>query len=178
MIRCYVTGRRHGDVLENIAAAIQNGIDMIQIREKDLPASELYALVCRARDLAAGRATKVLVNDRLDVAIAAGIDGVHLPGNGLPVRRVRPLVRTLGCSVHSAAEALRAEKEGADFVVFGPVFETPGKTPVGLDALRAVTAAVRIPVLAIGGVTNQNTASVLKAGAAGIAAIRLFQASD
>ncbi len=178
MIRYYVTDRRAGNVLRSVEAAVQSGVDMIQVREKDLPARELYELVCRVRDAASKSSTKVLVNDRLDVAVAAGIDGVHLPGEGLPVRRVRPLVRTVGCSVHHIDEALRAESEGADFVVFGPVFETPGKNPVGIEALRHVAGAVRIPVLAIGGITAGNTPAVLEAGAAGIAAIRLFQASD
>jgi thiamine-phosphate diphosphorylase len=175
MIRCYVTDRRHGDLLTHVNAAIRAGVEMIQVREKDLAARALYELVCKVRDAAAGTATKVLVNDRLDVAMAAEIDGVHLPGNGLPVDRVRPLVGLLGCSTHSVDEAVRAERGGADFVIFGPVFDTPGKTPVGIDALRRVAAAVRIPVLAIGGITHTNTDENLKAGAAGIAAIRLFQ---
>jgi thiamine-phosphate pyrophosphorylase len=117
----------------------------------------------------------VLVNDRLDVALAAGVDGVHLPANGLPAAGVRPFVKTLGCSIHSVEDGVKAERDGADFVVFGAVFDTPGKRPAGLQALRAVTAAVKIPVLAIGGITNENTPAVLEAGAAGIAAIRLFQ---
>ena len=175
MIRCYVTDRRQGDILSFVSTAVRDGVDLIQVREKDLDARDLYDLVCRVRDAAVGTGTKVLVNDRLDVAIAAKIDGVHLPGNGLPIERVRPLVRLLGCSTHTVEEALHAERDGADFVIFGPVFETPGKTPVGIDALRSVAAAVRIPVLAIGGITNENTQQVLNAGAAGIAAIRLFQ---
>ena len=176
MIRCYVTDRRQGDLLASVHAAVRDGIEMIQVREKDLEAQQLYELVCRVRDIAAGTSTKILVNDRLDVALAAGIDGVHLPGQGLPTAKVRPLVRTLGRSVHSADEAIAAEAGGADFVIFGPIFETPGKNPVGLEALRAVTQAVKIPVLAIGGITHENTPLVLGAGAAGIAAIRLFQA--
>jgi thiamine-phosphate pyrophosphorylase len=175
MIRYYVTDRRQGDVLRYAARAVRDGVDMIQIREKDLPAAELFDLACRIRDIAAGSHTKVLINDRLDVAIASGVEGVHLPGNGLPVSRVRPFVNVLGVSVHTIDEALNAEKDGANFVVFGPVFETPGKVAVGLDALRDVTAAVRIPVLAIGGITKENTDAVLNSGAAGIAAIRLFQ---
>ena len=175
MIRCYVTDRRQGDILSFVSTAVRDGVDLIQVREKDLDARDLYDLVCRVRDAAVGTGTKVLVNDRLDVAIAAKIDGVHLPGNGLPIERVRPLVRLLGCSTHTVEEAVHAERAGADFVIFGPVFETPGKTPVGIDALRSVAAAVRIPVLAIGGITNENTQQVLNAGAAGIAAIRLFQ---
>lgn len=175
MIRCYVTDRKHGDLLSHVRFAVRDGLDFIQIREKDLPSQSLYELVCRVRDAASGTPTKVLVNDRLDVALAAGVDGVHLPGNGLPAVRVRPFVRILGCSVHSLEEALEAQSSGADFVIFGPVFETPGKTPVGLGALQTLTTAVRLPVLAIGGITLENTKQVLDAGAAGIAAIRLFQ---
>jgi thiamine-phosphate pyrophosphorylase len=175
MIRCYVTDRRGGDLLSCVTAAVREGVDMIQVREKDLEARALYELVCRVRDAASGTSTKILVNDRLDIALAAKVDGVHLPGNGLPASRVRPFVRLLGCSTHSLEESLQSERDGADFIIFGPVFETPGKTPVGLDALRQVTSAVRIPVLAIGGISRENTKDVVDAGAAGIAAIRLFQ---
>ena len=175
MIRCYVTDRHQGDLLASVNAAVRDGVEIIQVREKDLGARALFELVCRIRDVAAGSRTKVLVNDRLDVALAAGVDGVHLPGHGLPTVRVRPLVKTLGRSIHTVEEGLEAERESADFVVFGPVFETPGKKPVGIEALRAVTAVVKIPVLAIGGITHENTPLALEAGAAGIAAIRLFQ---
>jgi len=175
MIRYYVTDRRRGDILTCAARAIRDGVDMIQVREKDLPARELLDLVVRVRDLATGTKTRVLVNDRLDVALAAGIDGVHLPGNGLPVGKIRPFVKLLGTSIHSAEEGFQAERAGADFVVFGPVFETPDKSAVGLDALRAAAAAVKIPVIAIGGMTMDNARDAVNAGAAGIAGIRLFQ---
>jgi thiamine-phosphate pyrophosphorylase len=175
MIRCYVTDRRHGDLLSHVKSAVRDGVDYIQVREKDMAGRHLYDLVCRVRDAASGSTTRILVNDRLDVALAAGVDGVHLPGNGLPAARVRPFVRVLGCSVHSVNEALEAESAGADFVIFGPVFETPGKTPVGLQAIREVATAVRIPVLGIGGITLENAGEVIEAGASGIAAIRLFQ---
>ena len=175
MIRCYVTNRRSGDLLSHVKAAVQDGVDMIQVREKDLEARDLYDLVCRVRDAAAGSGTKVLVNDRLDIALAAAIEGVHLPASGLPAARVRPFVRLLGCSTHTLPEALQAEQDGADFVFFGPVFETPGKSPVGLAALSEVARGVRIPVLAIGGITLENAAHAVEAGASGIAAIRLFQ---
>src|SRR2546427_339948 len=101
MIRYYVTDRRQGDVLTYAQRAIADGVDMIQIREKDLPARELFELVSKIRDLAAGTKTRVLVNDRLDVAFAARIDGVHIPANGLPADRVRPLVKLLGVSTHT-----------------------------------------------------------------------------
>jgi thiamine-phosphate pyrophosphorylase len=176
MIRYYVTDRRQGDVLASAARAIRDGVDMIQVREKDLSGRELFDLVCKVRDLAAGTSTRILVNDRVDIALAAGVDGVHLPSNGLPPARVRPLVRYLGVSVHALDEALAAEAAGADFIVFGPVFETPGKRAVGIEPLRKVASTVKIPVLAIGGITMQNSSAVLAAGAAGIAGIRLFQA--
>jgi thiamine-phosphate pyrophosphorylase len=175
MIRYYVTDRRGGDVARFAERAVQNGVEMIQVREKDLSARDLLNLVCRIRDIARGSATRVLVNDRLDVAMAAGIDGIHLPGNGLPAERVRGLVQVLGVSVHSAEAAIAAEKARADFIVFGPIFDTPGKSPVGLDALRHIAAQVQIPVLAIGGIDENNAAKVLEAGAAGFAAIRMFQ---
>jgi thiamine-phosphate pyrophosphorylase len=175
MIRYYVTDRNQGDVLACAARAVQTGIEMIQVREKDLPTRDLYSLVARIRDLAAGTRTRVLVNDRLDVALAAGIDGVHLPSDGLSPVRVRPFTKLLGVSTHTIKEAVEAEKANADFVVFGPIFNSPGKTAVGLEPLKEVSASVKIPVLAIGGITASNTEEVLRAGAAGIAGIRLFQ---
>jgi thiamine-phosphate pyrophosphorylase len=175
MIRYYVTDRRQGDVLACAARAVGDGVDMIQVREKDLHAGDLFELVCRIRDLAGGTATRILVNDRLDIALAAGVDGVHLPSDGLPADRVRPLVKVLGISTHTLDEAVAAEKARADFIVFGPIFNTPGKAAVGLEPLRRVAAAVQIPVLAIGGITAATIDSVVAAGAAGIAGIRLFQ---
>ena len=175
MIRCYVTDSRQGDVMAASRRAIAGGVDYIQVREKDLSGRDLFDLVCRVRDLAAGSATRVLVNDRLDIALAAGLDGVHLPANGLPADRVRPFVSILGVSTHTLEEALAAEKARANFIILGPIFETPGKHAAGLDILRRVTSVVHIPVLAIGGITQTNTSLVIDAGAAGIAAIRLFQ---
>jgi thiamine-phosphate pyrophosphorylase len=175
MIRYYVTDRRQGEILASAARAIRDRVEMIQVREKDLPGKELFDLVCRVRDLASGTDTRVLVNDRLDVAMAAGIDGVHLPSNGLPADRVRPFVKHLGVSVHTLEEAVAADAARADFVVFGPVFESPGKRPVGLEPLRRVASAVKVPVLAIGGITLENAHTVMAAGASGIAGIRLFQ---
>ena len=175
MIRCYVTDRRGADVIACARRAIGDGIEYIQIREKDLTTLELFDLTCRIRDLATGTATRVLVNGRLDVSLATQIDGVHLPSKGLPPQRVRPLVSVLGMSTHSLEEVMAAEEAGADFVVFGPVFDTPGKEPVGLDVLHGVVSAVRIPVLAIGGVNPSTISRIIDAGAAGFAAIRMFQ---
>ena len=178
MIRCYVTDRRQGDLMAHVARAVAGGVDLIQVREKDLPAVDLLDLVCRIRDIAVNSPqskTKVLVNGRLDIALIAGIDGVHLPGDGLPAVQVRPYVRTLGTSCHSTEDAIQAEGAGVDYIIFGPVFDTPGKSAVGIGALQRVVQAVKIPVLAIGGITPANTVEVIGAGASGIAAIRMFQ---
>ena len=175
MIRCYVTDRRQGDVIAYAQRAIADGVDMIQIREKDLTARQLLELVAKVRDLAAGTPTRVLVNDRLDVALASGINAVHLPANGLPPAEVRPLVKVLGVSTHTLQEAIDAERACSDFILFGPIFDTPGKAAVGIGKLREITSRLSIPVLAIGGITSENTQQVLDAGARGIAGIRLFQ---
>ena len=175
MIRYYVTDRGQCDVIAAARRAVERGIDMIQVREKDLDTPDLLDLVRKVVTLADGSMTRVLVNDRLDVALAAGVAGVHLPANGLPVVQVRPLVDLLGVSTHTPEETVQAERAGADFVVFGPVFDTPGKTPVGVGRLKQVCSAVCIPVLAIGGINDENTPLVMEAGASGIAAIRLFQ---
>ena len=175
MRRYYVTDRRQADVLACARRAIDDGVDMIQVREKDMDARTLLRLVRQVVDVAKGTETRVLVNDRLDVALAAGAAGVHLPSDGLRVASVRSRIDLLGVSTHTLEEVQRAAADGADFVVFGPVFETPGKTAVGLDRLREVTGEVPIPVYGIGGITMENAADVIASGAAGIAGIRLFQ---
>lgn len=175
MLRYYVTNRHEADILAVARYVVAQKVGMIQVREKDLEARDLLDLVRAVMEIARGSSTKVLVNDRLDVALAADADGVHLPANGLPIASVRPLIRLLGVSTHGLDDVRNAETAGADFVVFGPVFDTPGKTPVGVNRLRAVAAATKLPVLAIGGIHPDNIAQVLEAGAAGIAGIRLFQ---
>jgi len=167
-----------------LRALTQAGIGAVQIREKDLEDGALYDLVRGARAASKSSvppATRVLVNGRLDVALAAGADGAHLPADGLPAAPLRARFGSgplLGRSTHSTEEVERARDEGVDYVVFGPVYPTPGKgEPVGLPALaRAVRAAGEgVPVLALGGVTLQRFGDVAAAGAAGVAAIRLFQ---
>ncbi len=160
------------------------GIDLIQIRERDLPVRRLLALVEEAVKRAGAGTTRVLVNDRLDVAVAAGAAGVHLPAHGFSVDEVRRNYPELliGASTHNLEELRRAADGGADFAVFGPVFETPSKKaygpPVGLEKLAEAARAVNIPLLALGGVTLENAADCLRAGAAGLAAISLFQQSS
>ena len=158
-------------------------MDLIQIRERDLATRELLTLVEAAVARARGTGTRILVNDRLDVALAAGADGVHLPTHGFPVADVRREYPELliGASCHNLEEVRRAEKGGADFVVFGPVYETPAKKPygppVGVEKLGEAVRAAKIPVLALGGIKLENAGACLQAGAAGLAAISLFQTS-
>jgi thiamine-phosphate pyrophosphorylase len=160
-------------------AAIAGGVTMIQVRAKDLPGGVLLEQVRVVLGVAAGTKARVMVNDRLDVALAAKAGGIHLPAEGLPIpetRRVCGRRLSIGRSVHSLAEARKAEREGADYVIFGPVFETPEKAafgpPQGTTALRKVAEAVGIPVWAIGGIDAGNAATLQGIPIAGVAAIR------
>jgi thiamine-phosphate pyrophosphorylase len=198
---CYVTDRKTlgsadamAGVRERICKAIEAGADWLQIREKDLPAKELLSLANDSvfvansmRGPEMSTPARVIMNDRLDVALASRAAGVHLGKDSIPaaeaVRWCRsgyaPTEFLVGVSCHSLEEARRAEDSCADYVIFGPVFDTPSKRafgPVqGIGRLTEVCRAVRIPVVAIGGVNPENAADCLRAGAAGIAAIRMFQ---
>ena len=183
MIRYYITGRRQlpagVSLLDSIGRNIAAGVDMIQIREKDMAARELLEAARAAVALARPRGTKILINSRVDVALAAGADGVHLPADSAApghIRRIMPVGFLIGVSCHRVEEVIAAEREGADFVVFGPVFPTPLKSePAGLMRLGEAARAVSIPVIALGGVDEVNAADCLAAGAVGIAGIRMFQ---
>ena len=177
MIRYYITDRRQvTSLIDTVACVIGSGVDWIQIREKDLSAREQYELTCAV--LALGSA-KVLVNGRADVAIASGAHGVHLPSHSIApyeLRRIAPADFLIGVSCHTLEEVLQAEVEAATFAVFSPVFESPGKgPPAGLTRLAEAAHSVKIPVLALGGVSRSNTQQCIEAGAAGVAGISLFQ---
>jgi thiamine-phosphate pyrophosphorylase len=160
------------------AEAAGAGVDLVQVREKDLADRALRDLVAAVRAAVSGTATRVLVNGRPDVALAAGAHGVQLPEEGLPVAEVKRAFPTLviGASCHSVDSARRAAGDGADFILLGPVFATPGKEErtLGLDTLSAAVSAVNVPVHAIGGVTPVRVAALRAAGARGAAAIRPF----
>ena len=168
-------------VERQIASAVDAGVDIVQIREPDLPDGVLLELVARAVEVARGTGTVVLVNDRFDVALAAGAAGAHLRTASVPapvMRRRLPRGFLLGRAVHGAAEAARVASEGGlDYLTLGTVYASaskPGRAACGVDALAATTRAVRLPVLAIGGMTVDRTRAVLDVGAAGVAAIGLF----
>jgi thiamine-phosphate pyrophosphorylase len=167
-----------------VCAAAAAGVHLVQVRERDLATRDLVNLVGRCVEAARGTSTRVLVNDRVDVALAAGAHGVHLPASGAPPSRLRRLVPPgflVGRSVHDADEAARVAAEGGvDYLVFGTVFPTsskPGVAAVGMVALRAAVAAAPVPVLAIGGVTLNRLTGIAATGAAGFAAIGLFAAT-
>ena len=162
--------------------AVAARIDLIQIREKNLSASVLHQLATSAAGITKGSATKLLINDRSDIAAAAGAAGVHLTASSLPTAVVRQTFGAqflIGVSTHSLAEASIARRSGADFVVFGPVFETTSKKeygePLGLDNLATICSELSpFPVLALGGVEIGNVAACIRAGARGVAAISML----
>ncbi len=170
------------NVIRLIEAAVASKIDLLQIREKNLSAGVLYKLSARAAEITSGSATKLFVNDRSDIASSAGADGVHLTTRSLAPRVVRQMFGNeflIGVSTHSLAEAVVARQDGADFVVFGPIFETLSKSqygePLGLKKLAQVTTELApLPVLALGGLTMSRVADCMQAGAQGIAAIRML----
>jgi thiamine-phosphate pyrophosphorylase len=166
-------------LLQQAREAAEAGIDVLQLREADLDARHLTEISVDMLMTMRGTSTRLIVNDRLDVALAVGADGVHLPGAGLApeaVRRLAPPGFLIGRSVHDAGEAARSA--GADYLVAGTVWATPskpgGRALLGLSGLRSIVQAARVPVLAIGGVTDERVADVASTGAAGVAGIGLF----
>jgi len=164
------------EILSSIKSSVDAGISLIQIREKHVTTKQLFDLAVKAAAIVSGSQTKLLINGRADVAIAARADGVHLPEEGVPVEAIRsvcPPPFLIGASVHSLEAAVASQKDGADFDLFGPVFDSPGKSGVGLESLADVCRSLHgFPVIAIGGIDGSNYRSVLESGAVGYAAIR------
>jgi len=188
MLRYYITDLRaaggEASLLRFVERAVDCGVERIQVREKHLTASALCDLVRRIVAIARPRDTEVLVNSRLDIALACGAHGLHLTGNAVSPKILRSVVPpgfVIGVSTHSLDELRAAEREGADFAVYGPVFPVPSKpryeAHVGFEGLRAAVNSVTLPVIALGGVTPENAARCLGAGAAGIAGISMFQSA-
>ncbi|HUK34369.1 MAG TPA: thiamine phosphate synthase [Vicinamibacterales bacterium] len=184
MTICLVTDRRRRSPVEQAAEAADAGVDLIQIREPDMEAAALASLVARIVGITHGSRTRVVVNERLDVALTCGADGVHLRGDSMPPFRVRPIVPSgflIGRSVHERSETTIAARD-VNYFIAGTVFPTaskPGKTDLlGQSGLAAIASATPVPVLAIGGITMETVGAVASTGAAGIAAIGLFADRD
>jgi thiamine-phosphate pyrophosphorylase len=187
---CLVTDRRRlaegsnasNRLVELVSAAASAGVDLIQVRERDLEAREQTDLVRRCVDAVRGTRSKVIVNDRVDVALAAGADGVHLRSDSIDAsaaRRILPTGAVVGRSAHSAEEAAEASRQGGlDYLILGTMFETRSKPSthclLTLEELSAASRLSSIPILAIGGITTDRARDIARSGAAGIAAIGMF----
>lgn len=167
-----------------IEEALKGGAKALQLREKDLGVRELLDLAYRLRDMTRAFGARLFVNDRVDVALAADADGVHLGGQSMPAFAVRRVVgrhMLIGVSTHGIGQAVQAEKDGADFITLGPVFETPSKArygkPLGIDVLREASGRLSVPFFAIGGIRGERAGDVTRAGSRGVAVISAVLAS-
>ncbi len=165
--------------------ALQAGVKYIQLREKRLPARRLLDMAYWVIELTREYGARLLINDRVDIALAVGADGVHLGQKSLPAHAVRKITGDnflIGVSTHGIDEALQAEEDGADFITLGPIYNTPSKLrygdPIGVDILRQVKSKVSVPVLAIGGIKTDTVNEVLSAGADGVAVISGILAAE
>lgn len=161
-----------------LSQAIMAGVPAIQLRERDLSTGELLPLAQEIHSLTARRAVPLILNDRVDLVLAMNLDGVHLRANSLPVSVVRRLIgpnRLIGISTHSVEDVQRANHDGADYIIFGPIFDTPSKrsfgAPLGLEVLADVCRNSIVPIFAIGGITSERVRDVRRAGAHGVAVI-------
>ncbi|MFQ5666074.1 MAG: thiamine phosphate synthase [Candidatus Binatia bacterium] len=172
-------------LLEVVEAALQGGVGAVQLREKDLPAAELFDLACHLRQLCHRHAARLLINDRIDVALATGADGVQLPADSFTPAAARRLLgphALIGASAHSLDQARAAAAGGADFIVFGPVYDTPAKRrygpPVGLAALAAAAHSINRPIFGIGGIRLDRVAVVRRHGVCLAVVSAILEARD
>ena len=172
-------------LMNAVEEALKGGVKAIQLREKDLGTRQLLQLAYETRGLTSQYGAQLFINDRVDIAMAVVADGVHLGGQSMPAFAARKAAGSsmlIGVSAHSIQEASKAVEEGADFVTFGPVFETPSKMkygrPLGLDALREASKKFPLPVFGIGGIKKEMVSDVLNAGASGIALISAILAAE
>lgn len=171
------------NLADQLVLLAKSGIKAIQIREKDLPAAELLKLAQKVSSSIDKYKTKIIVNDRLDIALLSNAGGLHSPANGISIKDIRGFTKNMisGKSVHSLKEAVEAEKAGYDYLIFGPIYRTPAKVkygkPQGINNLKEICSKVKIPVFAVGGINPNRIKKCLKAGAYGVAAIREFMQS-
>jgi thiamine-phosphate pyrophosphorylase len=171
-----IVGSETKDLDATVAAAVAGGVTMVQLRDKSAPGGKLLEIARRLKTVTRGKALLV-VNDRVDVAVAAEADGAQLPEDGIPTLAARMLTgkyAVLGRSVHAVDTAVQAEREGAEFLIAGTIYKSPSKPdakPAGPGLISEITNATNLPVLAIGGITTKNVGDVIKAGAAGVAVI-------
>lgn len=186
--RLYLITDRHQTggrpLTEVVHRALDGGVRAVQLREKDLSGAELYRLASELRRLTSGFGARLIINDRPDIALATGADGVHIGVNSLPLAAVRRVLgegKLIGYSAHSIEEALRAQGEGADFVTFSPLYPTPSKAahgvPCGVNKLADAVSALEIPVIGLGGISQENIAEALSANIRGIAVISAVMAA-
>ncbi|MCL4537001.1 MAG: thiamine phosphate synthase [Nitrospirae bacterium] len=175
-----------GEMFAAVEEALKAGVKAVQLREKDLATRELLDMAYRMRELTARYNARLFINDRADIAMCVNADGVHLGQSSMPVYAARKVVGDkfmIGVSTHNLDEALTAEREGADFITFGPIYRTPSKLkygrPVGIESLKAIAEKVAIPVFGIGGIKPDNAKEVINAGAYGVALISgILSAAD
>jgi thiamine-phosphate pyrophosphorylase len=182
-----ITDRNHckQPFIDTISLALKGGIKTVQLREKGLATHELYSLACELRKITSDFKANLIVNDRVDIALAVEADGVHLGWQSLPFGIARELLgfeKLIGVSTHNRQEALQVQSYGADYITFGPIFDTSSKTgllkPTGVEEIQKLKKEINIPVIALGGINEKNIESVLNGGADGIAVISSIMQAD
>lgn len=171
--------------IDTIKSALKGGVKTVQLREKGLATHELYSLACELREITSDFKANLIINDRVDIALAVEADGVHLGWQSLPFGIVRKLLgfeKLIGVSTHNRQETLQAQEYGADYITFGPVFDTPSKTsllkPTGVEEIQKLKKEIHIPIVALGGINEKNVETVLNGGADGIAVISSIMQAD